>query len=183
MDGPRELETLASIIKQRNAIDSQITEVIGRPAQQGHFGEFVAAKIFGIQLHGSATHKGSDGVFETGALQGKTVEIKYYPKRDVLDLKTSSPPDFYLAITGPRGEAESSRGKTRPWVIEAVYLFNEVDLRRRLTGKVKIGTATSIRQSIWEESEIYPNKNNIVLKLTQTQRDLLALFNSASVGS
>ena len=157
--------------------------MIGRPAQQGHFGEFVAAKIFGIQLHSSVTNKGSDGVFETGSLQGKTVEIKYYPKREVLDLKTSTPPDFYLAITGPKGEAETSRGKTRPWVIEAVYLFNETDLMRKLTGKVKIGTATSIRQGLWDEAEIYPKQHNRLLKLSQDQRDLLALFDSASVGS
>ena len=58
MSGHRELEPLAMFIKQRNEIDKDISEIIGRPAERGHIGEFVAAEIFGIELHESASSQG-----------------------------------------------------------------------------------------------------------------------------
>ena len=53
-----ELQRLASFIKKRNAADNDISALIGRPAKESHIGEFIAARIFGIALHESATHKG-----------------------------------------------------------------------------------------------------------------------------
>jgi len=65
----------------------------------------------------------------------------------------------------------------RPWVICSVHLFDAHDLvgilRRR---GIKIGIATSVRQQLWEETEIYPLQRNRALVLSPEQRRLLALF-------
>lgn len=45
------LDTLADLIKEKNEVDAKIASIIGRPAQVGHAGEFIAAALFGIQLH------------------------------------------------------------------------------------------------------------------------------------
>ena len=178
MSGHRELEPLAMFIKQRNEIDKDISEIIGRPAERGHIGEFVAAEIFGIELHESAVHKGSDGIFRRGRLLGRTVNIKSYGKREgILDMKREDPPDFYLVLTGPKTVAMSSRDTTRPWVISSVFLFDHNELISRLN--VKIGVATSIRHHFWEEAEIYPNPNNGMLVLNPEQRSMLDMFSSS----
>ncbi len=174
------MKSLAALVKQKNDADREIAEVIGRPALQGHFGEYVAAGVFGVALHDSAAQKGSDGRFSDGPLAGKTVEIKYYPKNEgLLDMKTGDQPDFYLALTGPRKEPAASRGATRPWVIESAYLFDAPALVAKLTAK--IGTATSVRQELWREAEIYP-RSNPAFPLTEDQRDALELFSEAAVG-
>ena len=174
------MKSLAELVKRKNEADRKIAEVIGRPALQGHFGEYVAARTLGVALHGSAVQRGSDGKFAAGPFAGKTVEVKYYPKNEgMLDMKTSGQPDFYLVIAGPRKESTSSRGATRPWVIEAAYLFDAPALVRKLTAK--IGTATSIRQALWSEAEVYPRRNP-EFPLTEDQRAALALFKESAVG-
>lgn len=174
------MQNLAELVKQKNRADGKIAEVIGRPALQGHFGEFMAAEILGIELHGSAVQKGSDGYFAGGPLAGGTVNIKYYPKNEgLLDMNVDGPPHFYLVLTGPRSAAVSSRGKVRPWVIEAVYLFEATSLEQRLTSK--IGIATSVRREFWDAAEVYP-RNNPAFPLTESQCETLALFSEASVG-
>ena len=168
------MERLASLIKRRNALDLAISEVLGRPALQGHFGEFVAARIFNIELHDSAAHKGSDGYFIDGPLSGKSVNIKYYPKREgLLDMNRDNHPDFYLVLAGPKSTAASSRGGHRPWLIENVYLFDAAALVDQLS--VKIGTATSVRQNLWDGAEVYPC-DNPSFQLSETQRDSLKMF-------
>lgn len=175
-----QMKRLAELVRQKNLADGQIAKAVGRPALQGHFGEFVAAEIFGSELHGSAVQKDSDGHFVSGLLAGRTVQIKYYPKNEsMLDMKIDGDEDFYLVLTGPRSADVTSRGQARPWVIEAAYLFDAASLKRRLTSK--IGIATSIRRMFWDEAEIYP-RNNPAFPLTEPQREMLALFSEASVG-
>lgn len=177
--GGKPMEHLASLIKQRNDLDREIAQMLGRPALPGHFGEFVAARIFNIALHESAAHKGSDGYFADGPLAGKTVNIKYYPKREgVLDMNRDNHPEFYLALTGPKSAAASSRGGHRPWVIERVYLFDTAALLGQLS--VKIGTATSVRQNLWDAAEIYPY-NASYFPLNEAQRNSLKLFSAEAV--
>lgn len=62
------LERLAALLRQRNSIDADISSLIARPALPGHIGEFIAAAVFDIQLEGSATRAGYDGVFRSGSL-------------------------------------------------------------------------------------------------------------------
>ena len=60
-----DLESLAALLRQWNAIGDQIARLIGRPASFGHIGEFVAATIFDIQLLESASQKGGLGLNES----------------------------------------------------------------------------------------------------------------------
>lgn len=121
-------------------------------------------------------------MFTSGGLAGRRVEIKYYPLNEgLLDLKVDGGPDFYLVMTGLRKAAGSSRGEVRPWVIEAVYLFDGVGLVGKLRERgVKIGTATSVRREFWDEAEVYPKHNNPMLAVNADQAYLLGLFGGSS---
>ena len=52
-----ELEKLASLLSEMNAIGERISEVTQRPATIGHTGEYIAAEIFDIELEEAATSK------------------------------------------------------------------------------------------------------------------------------
>lgn len=183
MSDGEKLRHLASLVGQRRSLDVRIAEALGRPALSGHFGEYVASAVFGIRLHGSAAQRGSDGVFTLGELEGRRVEIKYYTLTDgTLDMKVDRVPDFYLVMTGPRKAATSSRGEARPWVIEAVYLFEGRALVGELAGR-KIGTATSVRRELWDKAEVYPKCNNRMLAVNADQACLLGLFGGSSESS
>jgi hypothetical protein len=81
------MEKLAELLRERNRVSSEIANLIGRPALSGHLGEYIASKIFDIQLNASATHKGADGIFRSGSLRGKTVNVKLYGKKEgILDI-------------------------------------------------------------------------------------------------
>lgn len=179
------LVRLAELIGTRNAVTGQIAALIGRPAQIGHVGEYIASRIFGISLEESASQKGIDGHFIEGQLTGRSVNIKWFTKQDgLLDLTPDALPDFYLVLTGPKTGATSSRGKIRPWVIKAAYLFRArelVDTLRSLG--VKLGVATSVRQPFWHEAEIYSTQRNSQLVLSKEQRRLLALFQGDENGA
>src|SRR4051812_4859198 len=95
------LALLADLIRKRNALEQEITAIIGRPASIGHLGEYIAAEIFKIQLSESAVNKGSDGVFTEGPLAGKSVNVKWYGLREAqIDLTPAFAPDYYLVLTG-----------------------------------------------------------------------------------
>lgn len=108
-------------------------------------GRVAGGAIFLIELEASATAAGIDGRLVEGVLAGQTVNVKWYLKHDgLLDL-TLPGPDLYLVLTGPRAATGSSRGQTRPWCVESVYLLDArelIDSQRRRG--VKIGTASSI---------------------------------------
>ncbi len=100
---PDELERLAALVQIKNDADAAIAALIGRPSASGNIGEFVAARVFTIQLMTSGSHPGHDGVFTAGFLAGKTVNIKTYSRHEsVLDI-SSHPCDYYLVLTGPAG--------------------------------------------------------------------------------
>ena len=173
-----DLEVLAEAIKQKNVVDAEIAQIIGRPAERGHVGEYIAARVFGITLEKSASKKGIDGWFTTGSLARKTVNIKWYGKMEgILDVTLEKLPDYYLVMAGPNAPAKSSRGEIRPWVISYVYLFNARDLIRELKMQgLKIGVAASVRNHLWEEAEVYPEQRNSQLLPSEDQKRLLALF-------
>jgi hypothetical protein len=90
-----ELARLAQLLKQRNLVDKEIAAIIGRPALSGHIGEFLAARIFDIDLEHSASTKGLDGRFSKGPLTGKSVDVKYVGKQEgLLDLSPTFPVDY-----------------------------------------------------------------------------------------
>jgi len=169
------LAELADLIHQRNRVDEKIAEIISRPALNGHIGEYIASQIFRIALAESATNKGSDGVFTSGPLAGRSVNVKLYAKREnLLDINPSALPDYYLVLTGPKTPAASSRGTVRPLCVEVVFLFHARELVSRL--RSKIGIATSVPHAFWEEAEIYPRQNNPELVISQEQKEMLSLF-------
>lgn len=177
----QDLARLAALIQQRNAIDQEIAQLIGRPALIGHVGEYIASRLFGIDLMASASHKGIDGYFGDGPLAGRSVNIKWYAKLDgALDITPAALPDTYLVLAGPPDSALSSRGATRPWLIDAVYLFDAVALVEHLRRLgVKIGVATSVRRALWQAAQVYPEPNNPALPLSEAQRARLAQFGSS----
>lgn len=174
----QDLFRLATLLKEHNEITNQIAALIGRPAETGHMGEYIASQIFHITLAQSASNKSIDGYFADGALAGRSVDIKWYAKWEgLLDITTYTLPDFYLVLAGPKSAATSSRGTARPKVIEYVFLFNAAELVASLTArKVKIGIATSVIQPLWLKAEVYPTQRNAALVLSEKQRRQLALF-------
>lgn len=172
-----QLSQLADLLRRHQQITNEIAALIGRPAERGHIGEFIAEHIFAITAERQANNKGSDGVFTTGSLAGKRVNVKFYGVKDnLLDLNTTdSPPDYYLVLTGRASAASSSRGLTRPFTIEHVYLFEHQNLVESLNA-VKVGIATSVRRTFWDVAEIYPEAKNPLLVLNEAQREQLGMF-------
>ena len=133
-----------------------------------------------MQLEISAATKGIDGIFDKGPLKGKSVNIKLYGKQEsLLDIALKDLADYYLVLTGPKSLAATSRGQSRPIVIDHVYLFEMKGLVNSLKRLgVKIGIATSVAKSYWEKAEIYPRQAKRILELTKEQKELLGLFSS-----
>jgi len=178
-----ELKRVAELIRRRNALDTEIARITRRPTLPGHLGEWVASRIFDIQLEGSAVAKAIDGRFVSGPLAGRTVNIKWYGKREgLLDVVTDPRLDYYLVLTGPRAPAEPSRGGTRPLVITATYLFGARGLLEMLRARgVKVGVATSVISQAWSDAEIFPRQANRELAISPDQRAALAAFGDAPV--
>ena len=70
-----DLSAVAGLIRVRNTVESELSRIIGRQAHSGHLAEFVAAVIFDIQLHTTASHKATDGFFRSGPLEGRSVNV------------------------------------------------------------------------------------------------------------
>jgi hypothetical protein len=177
-----ELFLLSKLIKERNKIEKQITSIIDRPGMLGHIGEFIASKIFNIELEESANAKGIDGCFNNNSLKLRTVNIKWYTKdQRMLDINPNRLPDYYLVLVGTEDRVlGTSKGKVAPWLINKVYLFYSKKLMETLKARgVKIGVATSITKDFWNEGEIYPMSKNKELILTDKERNLLKYFGEA----
>lgn len=170
-----DLPWLASLIKSRNTIDQKMATLIGRPAQVGNVGEYIASAILKISLEEGGKHRGFDGRFTHGPLTGQTVDIQWHPKQDgQLGIKQDALPDYYLVLTGP---SSSSPSIANPWIIESLYLFNARELLNALRERgVQIGSGTSITGPLWERAEIYPVPRNTRLVLSEEERRLLVLF-------
>ena len=172
------LENLASLLRERNAIDAKLSRLLDRPPEKGHIGEFIASRILNIRLEESASHKGSDGCFADGPLRGRSVDFKYTSKLDgLLNINPQAVPDFFLVLAGPRTPPGSSRGETRPFLIESVHLFDAGQVVEDLKARGrKIGIATSVLRATWEAAEIFPRERCPLLRLTPEQSMMFRLF-------
>lgn len=179
------LARVAQLLAERNRVDAELATITGRPMAAGHLGEWIASQVFDIQLSDSAVTKALDGHFVSGPLAGSSVNIKWYGKREgLLDMVDDPSVEYYLAMTGPRASATTSRGTRRPLVIDAVYLFHAAKLLEELRPRgVKIGVATSVRAVMWDAAEMYPQARSTELVLSAAQRDALARFSPRSIGS
>jgi hypothetical protein len=175
-----ELVQLADLIRRRNALGREITQIIGRPSLIGHLGEYIASRVFNISLEASAVNKGFDGRFCSGPLSGKSVNIKWYAKREgLLDIRVDAVPDFYMVLAGPPAKILHSRGEDRPWLIDFAYLFEANSLIQHLQLKqLKLGVATSISKDLWQAAEVFPNARNTLHPLMKDQCSMLSLFSS-----
>jgi hypothetical protein len=173
----RDLAELAALLRRRNLLDQQIGRLINRPMTAGHAGEWIASRIFDIELEASAVAKAIDGRFRAGALAGRSVNVKWYLKREgLLDMTEAYELDYYLVLTGPKATARDVR-IVRPWRIAAVYLFDaQLLLTEQRARGVKVGVASGVREAQWLAAEIYPTARNPALLLTNEQRELLAQF-------
>lgn len=173
-----ELAELAALLRERNALDARLGRLLDRPVNTGSIGEWIAARIFDIELENAANVAGYDGHFTTGALAGRTVNVKAYTRLEwMLDINPNAPLDHYLVFTGPKGAPVSSRGTLRPFCIDGVYLFDAHRLHGELVERgVKIGIATSVRAAQWGQAQIYPEANNTLLVVSETQRSQLEMF-------
>jgi hypothetical protein len=173
-----ELAELAALLRERNALDARLGRLLDRPVNTGSIGEWIAARIFDIELEAAANVAGYDGHFTTGVLAGRTVNVKAYTRHEsILDINPSAPLDYYLVFTGPKGAPASSRGTLRPFCIDAVFLFDADRLHGELGERgVKIGIATSVLGAQWEPAEIYPRANNPQLVVSDAQRRQLEMF-------
>lgn len=132
----KSLARVAALLRERNAIDAELTGLMQRPMTSGHLGEWIAAQIFDIELESSATAAGIDGHFQSGPLRDCSVNVKWYLKREgLLDTTESAILDYCLVLAGPPSGAVSSKGATRPWCIQAVFLFDARQLRAEQTAR------------------------------------------------
>ena len=166
-----DLGRLAELIRIKNDADLAIAQLIGRPCAPGNIGEFVAARVFGIELMGSASHPGYDGIFRDGPLAGQTVNIKTYSRHEsMLDI-SAHPCDYCLVLTGPAGQA-----RNLPGVIDSVFLFALDHLLAGLRQRgVKVGIATSVRKADWDAARIFPPGPASPLQLSERQLAWLKL--------
>lgn len=95
-----DVEQIASLLRERNALDERICAIIPRPMTSGHLGRWIAARILGIELAVSAVEPGFAGRFTAEPLRGRTVNAKWYLKREGLSV--------YHAGAG-KGEGEALR--------------------------------------------------------------------------
>ena len=177
------LEQMASLLAERNPIDEKIGALIGHPAIRGHIGEWIAQEIFKVKLAKSRSNRCIDGCFTDGPLAGKTVNVKWYGKREgILDISPDPAKvlDCYLVMTGPKPVAMTSRGQTRPLVIKEVFLFDARALVEQFrVQKRRRGVASFVLKHEWEEAEVYPAAS-ARLTLTDAQREALKLFAETS---
>ncbi len=173
----RGLRALAALLRVRHAIDDEIAVLIGTTPTPGHVGEAVAAAVFGIELASSGVNPGFDGIFRSGPLTGRTVNVKTYAERTGLLDISPHPCDWYLVLMGPP-RASSEKGRSLPFRVEQVFLFDIGALRASLVAaRVGVGVASSIRKAFWDAARLYPEQApGLPLALDDGQRRRLALF-------
>jgi len=171
-----ELRQLADLLRLRDDLDARIAALTGRSARQGDVGEFIASKVFDIELAATAVQAGYDGRFRSGPLTGGTVNIKTYGDAVTgLDIGLH-PCDFYLVFSGPPRAVGPVRHHR--WRISAVYLFDTHRLTTDLVARnTKIGIATSLRRSDLAAAQLFPaGSATAALSLTKRQSAMLSLF-------
>ena len=109
------INDLARLLRERTVIDKQIAQLLDRPVERGHAGEYIASAIFDINLGKAANTGGTDGYFKAGTLAGKTVNVKWqgnYRRYLCINLKNTgslkSQPVKYNSLTGLIGRGEQT---------------------------------------------------------------------------
>src|SRR5271165_4052971 len=140
------IKRIAELLDERNALDAEIAAIMHRPMTSGHLGERIASQVSDIEPETSAAAAAIDGRFRSGPLQGRTVNVKWYLKHEgLLDMSEPGQLDYHLVLAGPPSAATTSRGATRPWCIDTVYLPGARQLHaEQIERGAKRGIASSI---------------------------------------
>ncbi len=89
MNLDNDLQRLVSLI-------CEIETMIDRPFNRGSVGEFIASRVFDIELEVPG-HKGSDGRFRSGPYKSKSVNVKWYIKQGINLILTPTTSRFLLS--------------------------------------------------------------------------------------
>lgn len=172
------LPRLAELLRARNTVESNIANLLQCDVDLSHIGEQIAASIFGIRLVPTLNPNGPAGIFTQSALLGKTVDIRWYPRREgFLNIHTDPAPDYTLVLAGPKLDPNEARALVNPWIISSAYLFHMPDLLATLRARgVRVGPRVSVNSHLWEQAEIFPVQRNPTLPLSNEQRQSLQLF-------
>jgi hypothetical protein len=172
------LPRLAELLRARNTVESNIANLLQCDVDLSNVGEQIAANIFGIRLTPTLNYGGPAGIFTHPALAGKTVDIRWYPRREgFLNIHTDPAPDYTLVLAGPRLDPNEARALVNPWIITSAYLFHMPDLLATLRARgVRVGPRVSVNSQLWERAEIFPTQRNTGLLLNNEQRQFLRLF-------
>jgi hypothetical protein len=172
------LSRLAELLRARTTVESNIANLLKCEVDLSNVGEHIAARIFGIRLIPATGQTGLVGIFTNPALMGKTVDVRWYPRREgYLNIHTDPAPDYTLVLAGPKIDPNEARALANPWIITSVYLFQMQELLSTLrTRGIRVGPRVSINTHLWEQAEIFPHQHNPGLILADEQRQLLKLF-------
>jgi hypothetical protein len=173
------ISLVASLVRERNAIDAKLAQIMHRPMASGHLGEWLASQIFDIELEKSAVTRGWDGRFRSGPLHDRTVNIKWYS--NVRALSTRSSPQrwtatWYWPARHPRRslhEAAPAPGTSTPCTCSAH--LNSTPSSSPAVSSSASPPACAHKQ--WTNAEIYPSTNPL-LPMTPRQVELLGQFRS-----
>jgi hypothetical protein len=169
----QQLGELLGLLVGLNGVDRLIAQRIGQPAENGPIGEFLASRLFDIELVAGAARKTHDGRFASGPLAGRTVDVRLYARPNgILDNPPGHKPDYYLVLAGPDGGATGSRGSTRALVIGQVFLFEGARLLKDLKKK-KPGKVTSVPARLWAAAQIHPPGTDPRLPIDPAHVELL----------
>jgi len=173
-----DLPRLAELLRARNTVESNIAKLLECEVTLSNVGEHIAACIFGIRLIPTTSQTGFVGIFTTPTLKGKTVDVRWYPRRGgYLNIHTDPAPDYTLVLAGPEIEQNEARALVNPWVITSVHLFHMQELLSALRSRgIRVSPRVSINTHLWEQTEIFPRQHNPGLILADEQRQLLKLF-------
>ncbi|NEA23809.1 hypothetical protein [Actinomadura bangladeshensis] len=69
--GDGKLGRIAELLAGRNAIDEEISAITQRPMTAGHLGEWIASRVFDIEVEESAANTAFNGRVRRGPLQGR----------------------------------------------------------------------------------------------------------------
>ncbi|MBM3212575.1 hypothetical protein FJZ33_10155 [Candidatus Poribacteria bacterium] len=150
---------------------------------KGNIGEYIAARILGIELEKSGSNAGFDGKFKHAPLTSQTVNIKYLKDDRNIDLNKKNK-DYYLVMTSPERKLPVSGVTLLPICIKEVFLFKAEELSTALKSEnpnKKLGMVTSIPHGLWNKAQLYPIQTCNLLILTNMQREMFALFDPARV--
>ena len=71
---------IAELLRARDSIDAEIAVITGRLMTSGHLGEWIASRVFDIELEPSAAAAAIDGRFRSGAFRGLDGQREVVPE-------------------------------------------------------------------------------------------------------